>query len=214
MSGVTIRLTTTAAQDTGGTGSDSLASVENLLGSGLNDVLGGGGGANSLTGAGGNDTLIGRQGDDTLTGNAGHDKFLFNTVLNASTNVDTISDFSAPADVIRLDDDIFTAFATANVTLSLGAFYGGPGVMSAHDLNDRILYNSSTGNLYYDSDGTRPATATLFATLLSGHAGHHGRRLFHRRLSPCRGTLTPATPFQIGETTASARRTDTLVSIT
>jgi Ca2+-binding RTX toxin-like protein len=163
VSGVTVRLTTTAAQDTGGAGSDTLTSVENLLGSGFNDILVGGAGANRLKGAGGNDTLIGRQGNDTLTGNAGHDTFLFNTVLNASTNVDTISDFSSPADVIRLDHDIFTQISTGE--LALGAFHSGPGTNVAFNANDRIIYNSTTGNLYYDPDGTGAAAATLFASL-------------------------------------------------
>ena len=35
------------------------------------------------------------------------DKFLFNTALNAATNVDTITDMTAGVDIIRLDDAFF-----------------------------------------------------------------------------------------------------------
>ena len=62
----------TAASD--GTGSsDTLVSIENVIGSSFNDTLYGSSGANSLSGLGGNDTLIGRGGNDILDGGAGID---------------------------------------------------------------------------------------------------------------------------------------------
>jgi serralysin len=47
--------------------------------------------------------LNGLAGNDTLTGGAGNDTFFFNTALGA-TNVDTIADFSVPADTIQLEN--------------------------------------------------------------------------------------------------------------
>ena len=57
-----------AAQDTGGAGSDTLTSIENLTGSAFNDTLTGDADANILSGLAGNDTLQGGAGNDTLDG--------------------------------------------------------------------------------------------------------------------------------------------------
>lgn len=134
----------------------------NATGNGLVNVLTGNNAQNLLNGSGGNDILNGGLGRDTLIGGAGQDKFDFTTALNAATNVDRITGFGvATGDVIRLDDDIFTALAAGN--LAADAFHGGSGV--AQDAEDRILYDSATGNLYYDPDGTGAAAAKLFATL-------------------------------------------------
>ena len=72
-SAVTVSLAVTTAQATGGAGSDTLASIENLVGSVFADVLTGNTGANLLTGGLGNDTLNGDAGNDTLDGGSGAD---------------------------------------------------------------------------------------------------------------------------------------------
>ena len=64
-SSVTVSLMTTAAQATGGSGSDALIGVENLTGSNFNDTLRGNAGNNILDGGKGADTLIGGAGSDT-----------------------------------------------------------------------------------------------------------------------------------------------------
>jgi Ca2+-binding RTX toxin-like protein len=75
-SGVTVNLTLTTAQDTGGGGADKLVSVENVYGSAYNDVLTGDAGANYLAGGDGADTLVGGAGDDHLHGGAGSDSLV------------------------------------------------------------------------------------------------------------------------------------------
>ena len=72
-SGVTVSLALTAAQNTGGGGTDKLTSIENLYGSAFNDVLVGNAGANALAGGAGADSLSGGAGDDLLQGGAGND---------------------------------------------------------------------------------------------------------------------------------------------
>jgi len=41
---------------------------------------------------------------------------------------------------------------------------------TSQDASDRIIYDTTTGNIYYDADGTGAATAKLFATLTT-HPG-------------------------------------------
>ena len=52
-------------------------------------------------------------------------------------------------------------------TLTANAFFSGS---AAHDADDRIIYDSSTGNLYYDPDGNGVAAQVLFAHLGTGLA--------------------------------------------
>ena len=165
--GVTVSLLVSGSQATGGSGSDTLSSIERLTGSDFADQLTGSNSRNVLRGQGSGDTLNGRGGNDTLTGGVGADKFVFSTALNVSTNVDDITDFTG-VDLIRLDQTIFSGIAPANAALSGAAFTSGAGVTTASQANDRIIYDTDTGDLYYDADGSAAgATATLFATLTS-----------------------------------------------
>ena len=72
---------------------DVIVDVENVLGSGYGDMLGGDGGGNRLSGAGGNDELSGRGGDDVLEGGAGADRLLGGSgddVLNGGLGADQL----------------------------------------------------------------------------------------------------------------------------
>ncbi|HEV8678127.1 MAG TPA: calcium-binding protein, partial [Stellaceae bacterium] len=157
------------------------ANVENLtfIGSGsfagtgnaLNNVIIGLGGADTLHGGGGNDKLEGRYGNDSLYGGAGQDKFLFDTTLNATHNVDHVFDFSSVDDTILLSDAIFV-FADGTGSGGLGTLVAGEFHIgsAAADADDRIIYDSATGTLRYDPDGTGSAAAIQFATLPTGLA--------------------------------------------
>ncbi|GAA0640684.1 beta strand repeat-containing protein [Brevundimonas lenta] len=72
-SGVTANLTAGTAVNDGQGGSDTLISIENLIGSGFNDSLTGDAAANDITGGAGDDALAGAGGVDTLRGGAGAD---------------------------------------------------------------------------------------------------------------------------------------------
>ena len=64
--GVTVSLATTAAQNTGGAGIDTVSNFENLTGSYFNDNLTGDANDNVIKGGGGSDTLSGGAGNDLL----------------------------------------------------------------------------------------------------------------------------------------------------
>ncbi|MBA3669160.1 MAG: hypothetical protein H0W71_03730 [Sphingomonas sp.] len=104
-------------------------------------------------------------GDDSLSGGAGADFFYFDSALSASDNVDHIIDFSIVNDTIMLDDHTFTAAGIG--TLATTAFYTGT---AAHDANDRIIYDSVTGNICYNADGSGAGAQVLFAHVTAGLA--------------------------------------------
>ncbi len=104
-SGVTVSLANAAAQVTGGSGTDTLLNIENLVGGSYNDILIGNAGVNGLTGGAGNDTLNGGAGADTLAGGVGNDTY----VLGRGYGIDTITENDATAgntDVAQFAADI------------------------------------------------------------------------------------------------------------
>lgn len=123
-------------------------------------ILEGNAGANVLTGGNGADTLAGGLGKDTLNGGLGADLFRFDTVIG-SGNVDAILNHSVTDDTIQLEDMVFAA-AGAPGTLGAEAFFIGA---AAHDADDRIVYDSATGAVFYDTDGTGGMAAIQFATV-------------------------------------------------
>jgi Ca2+-binding RTX toxin-like protein len=141
---------------------DTFVSIENLDGSTFNDKLTGDGARNAIAGLDGSDMIDGGLDSDRLTGGAGKDIFVFSTVLGTS-NVDTITDFSATDDTIQLANTVFKALkvigplAAANFTASTTGLSG--------DADDRIIYETDTGKLFYDADGNGAGAAVHFATL-------------------------------------------------
>ncbi|WP_394893068.1 hypothetical protein ACG873_16355 [Mesorhizobium sp. AaZ16] len=128
--------------------------------------------ANTIVGNGANNGMNGREGADTLTGGYGNDSFVFNTALGA-TNIDTITDFKPVDDTIQLDDFIFTQ-ASGSGGGGLGTLLAGQfrinNTGAAQDADDRIIYDSESGRLWYDSNGNAAGGNYLFAELYGGHA--------------------------------------------
>ena len=147
-----------------------------IYGTTSNDILVGGAGVSVLVGGSGGDVLDGRAGDDFLYGEAGidvmigglgSDSFIFNTALGAA-NVDTIFDYSSADDTIFLDDAIFIGIGTAGTSLAASAFtIGSAATTSAH----RIIYNSESGALLYDADGSGAGAAVQWASLTGAPLG-------------------------------------------
>ena len=149
----------------GGTGADELwggTGRDSLNGNGGQDLLMGEGGNDRLSGGKNDDTLAGGIGRDTLTGGSGADNFVFDSRLSAG-NVDTIVDFRHRSDHILLDADIFRELEVGG--LLKAQFHAAAGATAAHDADDRIIYDTSTGTLYYDADGKGGAAAIAFAVL-------------------------------------------------
>jgi Ca2+-binding RTX toxin-like protein len=176
--GVTASLAIAGAQATGGSGTDTLIGIEHLIGSANADRLTGNGNANSLTGGAGNDTLdggggadllAGGLGNDVLSGGLGADIFRFDTLPNVTTNRDTISDFNVFDDSLQFENAVFSSLA-ATGTLAAGSFRSGAGFSSATDADDYLIYDSSSGALYYDANGNAGNGPVQIASLASGLA--------------------------------------------
>ena len=98
--------------------------------------------------------LYGLLGNDMLTGGDGTDVFVFNTPLDAATNLDTLADFQPGADQIHLDSTLFTALAGQT-----GNYVG---------LSQYLIYDFATGLVAYDADGTGSGSTVTFADIGSG----------------------------------------------
>ena len=96
------------------------SSVSFTLGANVEQLVLTGNGAIDGTGNGHDNRITGNGRSNTLTGANGNDVFVFNTALNAATNVDTITDFSVLHDTIQLENAIFTGLAGG--VLAAGAF--------------------------------------------------------------------------------------------
>ncbi|MEH2135495.1 beta strand repeat-containing protein [Nostoc sp.] len=150
----------------GGDGNDILT-ASNALG---NNTLIGGNGDDIITGGAGNDILIGGYGNDTLYGGdtiyAGNpnptDTFAFNSY---NEGVDTIFNLNTNYGLIQVSADGFGG------GLSIGSLQTNQFTLgtSATTSNQRFIYNSATGALFFDQDGSAAGfTQVKFAQLSTG----------------------------------------------
>ena len=139
------------------------ANVENLaftgqystngIGNALDNVMTGNGEKNSLSGLDGDDTLDGGLGNDTLIGGAGADKFAFSSTPNSTSNFDIIKDFShADGDKIELSRVMYSAFENLG-RITDSEFYAAPNAKRAQTADQHLIYDTTSGALYYDGDG-------------------------------------------------------------
>lgn len=175
----------------GDAGNDTLYAKDNnatLNGGAGNDVIFGGAGVDRLEGGDGADKLIGGIGNDILVGGAGADRFVFS---NPIQGIDQILDFNVAEDIIEIqlplfiressgsvtsivavgDDPANNTFGkaglTGNALLPAEQFHVGAG---AADANDRFIYDSITGGLFFDVDGSGANPQLQLATLAPGLA--------------------------------------------
>jgi Ca2+-binding RTX toxin-like protein len=131
-------LALTGPQNLGSSGTDTLVSIENLVGSVFNDSLTGNTGNNSLTGGAGNDTLSGGEGYDWLQGGHGND------ILSGGNGLDTASYADALGAV------------TVNLNIAISQNTGGAGIdrltsienLEGSNFNDTLTAGSIASQLY------------------------------------------------------------------
>jgi hypothetical protein len=125
-----------------------------------------GSGTNVITAGSGNDVITGGDGDDTINlgAGAGNDIVVFNSL----SGVDTIGNFGAE-DKIDLSKAVFTAIG-ATGPLASAAFESDTGLTAAATAEGRVIYDTTTGDLYYDADGAGGAAAVHIATLTGAPA--------------------------------------------
>jgi Ca2+-binding RTX toxin-like protein len=184
-------LVLTGVGATSGTGN---ASDNQIHGNSAANVLMGLAGNDSIFANSGNDTVQGGTGSDTIHGDLGNDtlravdnvffvddfaedRFVFDTALNAFTNVDLIdkANFTAAGgegvdDDIQLDNDIFTALLSAagtNLgTLGAGFYFEGAGLSGSGAFDPIGIYNNTTtGQLFYNPTFGVAGDSVLFAVV-------------------------------------------------
>ncbi len=140
------------------------AGSNSMTGTAFADILNGGAGADILISGAGADILIGSNGKDILTGGAGADYFVFNFAANTANNKDTLTDFLSGTDTLQFSKAIFTTLGSIG-NLAAVEFRSGAGVTSGGNADDHIVYNTTTGVLYYDADGSGAGAAVQVALL-------------------------------------------------
>jgi trimeric autotransporter adhesin len=145
------------------------ANVENLnlegtaingTGNGLNNSINGNASNNYLTGGLGNDTLDGGVGLDKLVGGVGVDRF----ILHKAQGIDTITDFDF-GEKLQISAGEFGG-ALALGTLAPTRFISGAGLTTATNTIQRLIFNTTNRNLYFDVDGLGGIAAVQIATVL------------------------------------------------
>ena len=134
-----------------------------ITGSSGSDNLWGTPAADVIDGRGGDDLLDGDAGADTLTGGSGSDSFVFHASESA---VDSVTDFVSAIDKFVFDNNGFTGIGAPGAFAAGDArFAAGAGFTSGRDASDRFVYDTSSGNLYYDADGSGAGASRLVASL-------------------------------------------------
>ena len=153
--GITVDLGSNSVSDDGEGANDTLASIENVIGSAFADTIIGDGGANSLDGGAGDDTLTGGGGSDCLVGGSGDDT-LDGSIGGAG---DDSLDGGAGIDTV----DFSTATALVNVNLTAGLSSGDSSVG-----NDSLTSIENVAGSGFDDNITGDANVNV----LAGGAGN------------------------------------------
>ena len=144
-----------------------------IKGTANKDILTGTANPETINGLGGNDKLSGLGGNDTLIGGSGADKFIYNTnaaFTTSAVGVDTITDFTiGQGDKIVLDKTTFPKITSvAGTGFSINSEFAKvtSDALAATRTAD-IVYNSTTGALFYNQNGTAAGfgTGAKFLTL-------------------------------------------------
>ncbi|MBE8999167.1 calcium-binding protein [Nostoc sp. LEGE 12447] len=159
----TFNATSNTGSITAGTSRVSYKNIErlNILGTIFDD---------NIVGGSGNDTLFGGSGNDTLYGGDGTDTFVFNS-YGYYEGVASLYDFNATNEYATNEVIQVSANGFGSVGgLSLGTLLATQFTIgtSATTTEERFIYNSATGGLFFDQDGSAGSTQVQFAQLSAG----------------------------------------------
>jgi Ca2+-binding RTX toxin-like protein len=158
---VDVWLALNSAQATGGSGNDTLVSIENLVGTAYGDRLRGNGLANRLEGGNGNDTLSGGAGNDTLIGGGIDDDVLDggdgNDLLQGSGRGSVASYATAAAGV------------TVNLQFGTAQDTGGAGIDTVQGFNH--LQGSAYADVLTGNDSNNILTGGNGSDIVRGGGG-------------------------------------------
>ena len=167
-----------------GTGTTTFTNVEGIIGSLFGDTLSGGSnfdylygsdGDDALSGLDGHDVLDGGAGSDMLTGGGGDDVFFF-TARPVADEYDTITDFTIGEDILLFDRGAFKLKGVGEVYEYVGYEYQvlkssqfqASDSDTAENRNVRMFYETDTGMLYYDANGSKAGKQAEVAQLDAG----------------------------------------------
>lgn len=135
------------------------AGDDTLIGGSATDFLYGFGGNDRLSGGGGNDVLIG---DGHLVGGAGGaDTFVFSSASRTTEGTDQIFYFTSGVDRLEFSSAAFGIAAGSGLTNGQNFISGAN--PTATQAAPSFLYNTATGLLTYDADGTGPGAGYFVA---------------------------------------------------
>lgn len=139
---------------------------DTLTGGAGNDLLFGDDGNDFLSGGVGDDLLWGGYGDNTLTGGLGADWFIFDpsVALEASDKLYHITDFTPGTDKLAFPTEWLGGRQVGGIYPF--QFDSGPGQTPATShVGAMVIYDTSTGNIYFDPDGGFSRLGYLIAQL-------------------------------------------------
>ena len=144
---------------------DTYAGIERFVLTDLNDDFHGDDAAQIVLGGGGDDWIVGRGGRDTLSGGGGSDGFAF---AGAREGRDLITDFTLAEDEldwIAINAPGFGGGLVADMDLAAeGRLVAGIAPVATRAVG-QFLYDTTTGLLSWDVDGTGRAAPVGFALL-------------------------------------------------
>jgi Ca2+-binding RTX toxin-like protein len=173
-----VNLSIIGPQATGGSGSDTLAAIENLTGSAFGDLLTGNGGDNLLSGAAGNDVLDGGAGADTIDGGEGTDAASY---LSAAAGVTVSLAVAGPQNtlgagidtLVKIEDLMGSTFGDVlSGNSGTNSLWGGGGddILDGGAGTDRLDGGGGVDTAVY-GNATSGVTASLVTGLATGGGG-------------------------------------------
>jgi serralysin len=155
---------TSAIAVDGGAGNDSITGSvfgDTLSGNLGNDVIFGGPGNDIIGGGSGSDRICGGEGADILFGEANPDSFIYRGLIDAGDTIigfETSAVFGSNGDRIEIYRDGFLRPDETNLgALDPNRFVAGQATLPT----GQFLFDTNTGNLFWDGDGTGAGLPTF-----------------------------------------------------